>query len=132
MPDERAIELCRLWWQKAESDLMAAERLTDLPFICCFHCRQAVEKAVKSILVLHQINFSRSHDIGALLELLNALPAVPEESITEDVETLTRFAVGTRYPPEDASTEEMEEALRLARRFVGWVRTSLPAEARSE
>ncbi len=27
MPDERIIELCRLWWEKAQEDLRAAERL---------------------------------------------------------------------------------------------------------
>ena len=37
MPDERVVELCRLWWEKAREDLLAAERLADLPFICCFH-----------------------------------------------------------------------------------------------
>lgn len=128
MPDERITELCRLWWHKAESDLNAAERLTDLPFISCFHCQQAVEKAVKSLLVLHQIDFTKSHDIGAFLALLQTAPTVPDESVTEDLETLTRFAVGTRYPPDDASEEDVAESLFLARRFLNWVGSNLPAE----
>ena len=128
MPDERAIELGRLWWDRAQGDLLAAERVTDLPFVCCFHCQQAVEKGIKSLLVLSQIDFAKSHDIGMLLELLQSSPATPDESTAEDLETLTRFAVGTRYPPEDASPEEVEEALLLARKFLNWARNNLPPE----
>lgn len=128
MPDERVVELCRLWWDRAHSDLLAAERMADLPFICCFHCQQAVEKAIKSLLVLSQIDFPKSHDVGMLLELLQTSPTVPDEATAENLETLTRFAVGTRYPPEDASSEEVEEALFLARRFLNWARSKLPPE----
>ena len=45
-PDERVVELARLWWRKARDDLELATRATDLPFGCCFHCQQAVEKGV--------------------------------------------------------------------------------------
>ncbi len=127
MPDERVVELCRLWWEKAEEDLQAAERLTDLPFVCCFHCQQAVEKAIKCLLVLNQIEFARSHDLGMLLNLLNPAPIAPDESATEELETLTRFAVGTRYPPESATLEEAEEALHLAREFIHAIRVILPS-----
>ena len=127
MPVERVFELCRLWWEKASEDLQAAERLTDLPFVCCFHCQQAVEKAAKCLLVLNQIDFSRSHDIGMLLNLLKTAPIAPDESAAEELETLTRFAVDTRDPPESATPEEAEEALRLARGFVRAVQGILPA-----
>lgn len=127
MPDKRVIELCRLWWEKAGEDLQAAERLTDLPFVCCFHCQQAVEKAIKCLLVINQIDFARSHDIGMLLNLLKTAPIAPDESATEELETLTRFSVDTRYPPETATPEEAEEALRLAREFIHVIQVVLPS-----
>ena len=127
MPDERVIELCRLWWESAREDLQAAERLSDLPFTCCFHCQQAVEKAIKCLLILNQVEFAKSHDIGMLLNLLKTAPIAPDESATEEIETLTRFAVDTRYPPESATPEEAEEALRLAREFIQAIRVILPS-----
>ena len=75
--DERVIELCRLWWSKADEDLKAAERLSDMAFVCCFHCQQTVEKSIKCLLVLNQVEFSKSHDIGMLLNLLTAVSRVP-------------------------------------------------------
>ena len=43
------------------------------------------------------------------------------------LETLTRFAVGTRYPPESATPEEAREALHLAREFIRTIRVILPS-----
>jgi len=128
MPDERVVELSRLWWDKAEVDLAAAERLTDLPFVSCFHSQQAVEKAIKAILVLHQVDFSRSHDIGALLRQLDSTGVAPLQDTADQLAGLTRFSVGTRYPPDDATSEETAEALSLARHFLEWGRGLLPHE----
>ncbi|NKB68699.1 MAG: HEPN domain-containing protein [Candidatus Latescibacteria bacterium] len=132
MPADPVLDLCRQWWDKAQADLVAAQRLPDLPFICGFHCQQAVEKAIKSLLVLYQIDFARSHDISLLLDLLQNSPTPPEESTAEDLESLTRFAVGTRYPPEEALPEEAEEALVLAKRFHEWVALHLPGPPSDE
>lgn len=129
MPDERVVELSRLWWEKAEADLAAAERLTDLFFVSCFHSQQAVEKAIKAILVLHQVDFSRSHDIGALLRQLDTIGVAPPQDTADDLAGLTRFSVGTRYPPDDATPEETEEAFSLARHFLEWGCALLPEPA---
>jgi len=128
MLDERVVELCRLWWEKAEVDLAAAERLTDLPFVSCFHSQQAVEKAIKAILVLHQVDFSRSHDIGALLRQLDTTGSAPSQDVADELAALTRFSVGTRYLTEDATSEEVQEALSLARHFLEWGRARLPPQ----
>lgn len=130
--DPRIVGLAASWWRKAVDDLMVAQRIQDLPFACCFHCQQAVEKAIKTLLVLQQIEFGRLHDIGQLLELLRASPAVPSESQVEGLESLTRFAVETRYPPGEALPEEAEDALRRAEAFLAWVRPNLPPEVGRE
>lgn len=125
--DPRILELTGAWWRKTLDDLEVAKRTADLPFACCFHCQQAVEKALKALLVLHQIDFQKLHDIGQLLDLLRRTPAAPEEAETAGLESLTRFAVETRYPPGDALTEEAEDALRKTKRLLKWAEENLPA-----
>ena len=124
--DDRVLELVSEWWGQALEDLTVAQRTADLAFACCFHCQQAVEKSAKALLVLHQIDFPKSHDIGELLALLGNSPtAVPEEP-TAGLEALTRFAVETRYPPGRATQEEAEDALGRTAQFLTWVRQQLP------
>jgi len=56
MPDDRIERLCGLWWEKAQADLAAAERLTDLCFVSCFHWsspRQAEGRTSSAIARLH-------------------------------------------------------------------------------
>ena len=106
-------------------DLAVAERTADLPFACCFHCQQAVEKAIKALLVLHQIDFRKLHDIGQLLELLRCSPTPPSDVQTHGLDSLTRFAVETRYPPGEASPDEASRALELAKEFLEWVKGAL-------
>ena len=130
--DERIHELTASWWRKALEDLTVAGRAADIPFACCFHCQQAVEKAVKALLVLHQIDFRKLHDIGQLLALLQESPTVPSSSLPDGIESLTRYAVDTRYPPGEASQEQAEEALRIAEAFLEWVQGRLPPEAHPE
>jgi HEPN domain-containing protein len=103
------------WLAKAEEDLAAARVLLggSLPSwsTASFHSQQAAEKALKALLVRHQINFPRSHDIGELLQLAEAsAPGIsaPLAAVT----TLTAYAVETRYPGGELVTQA--EALRHA------------------
>ena len=59
------------WWERVREDLVAADRLKDLPSASCFHSQQAVEKAIKALLIFHLIEFRTTHDINELLELLS-------------------------------------------------------------
>ena len=126
MPDKSAPELSSQWLDKATEDLEAARRLTDLPHVCSFHCQQAVEKGIKAILVLREVDFAKTHDIDILLRQLRDLGLKPGQVDPEDLAALTRFAVDTRYPPESATSREADEALDLAEQFVEWVETQIP------
>jgi len=91
-----------------------------------FHAQQAAEKALKAFLVRHQIDFTRTHDLGELLRL--AEPVAP--GITRklaDAERLNRHAVETRYPTgaTPVSREEAARDLALATDVVENVRTLL-------
>ena len=61
------------WLAKAEEDLAAARLILGGSLrswdTSSFHSQQAVEKALKALLVRYQINFPRSHDIGEILQL---------------------------------------------------------------
>ena len=127
--DPRVVELAAAWWRKAKDDLAVAERIVDLPFACCFHCQQAAEKAIKALLVLHQQDFGRLHDLGQLLSLVDSCRDTPPGAAAAGLEALTRYAVESRYPPGDASPEEAQAALAKARLFLDWAATRLPETA---
>jgi len=61
------------WLQKAEKDLLSARILLehDPPVLetACFHCQQAVEKALKAYLVWKGVPFERVHSLPYLLDL---------------------------------------------------------------
>src|SRR5271165_3396484 len=93
-----------------------------LPNQTVFHAQQAAEKAIKAVLLKHQIRFPRTHDLGELIMLIqrHALgwPFAPDE-----VEALTPFAVEARYPDDTGpplSENDVEEAIRVAGKGVEW------------
>ena len=113
----------RDWVRKAEADYRAAHKVwrghDPLPDPCCFHCQQCAEKYLKALLEELGLNVPRTHNLVALLPLL-----VPYHgslrSMRRGLDFLTRFAVDTRYPGDDASKRQAEAALRWA----GQVRTA--------
>jgi len=73
-PEEVRRELVRQWIEKADQDLAAAVILLEnavlLKPVIAFHAQQAVEKYLKALLVRHQVNLPKTHDIGAVLSLV--------------------------------------------------------------
>ena len=66
-PEEVKREFTAQWLIKAEGDYSTAEHLlssseSHLEAIA-FHCQQTVEKYIKALLVWHQIEFTKTHDI---------------------------------------------------------------------
>lgn len=72
-PEEVKREFVHQWLLKANADLMAARHLLTggalLSFGAAFHAQQAVEKLLKAVLVWHQVEFPKTHDIGRILDL---------------------------------------------------------------
>lgn len=77
--DEVKRDLMRQWLSKAEEDLGAAEILishkTSYLSAVGFHCQQAAEKFLKAWLTFNQIEFPKTHDLGALLDLVAPMDA---------------------------------------------------------
>jgi HEPN domain-containing protein len=120
--DEPVGELTAMWARHATSDLAAARVLAADPAMdpgaIGFHAQQAIEKALKSVLVFEQIDFSRTHDLGSLVRKLPPgwAPGLNEDQLAR----ISQFAAETRYPIEDwndiaePSRAEVEAALELA------------------
>lgn len=122
-PEERAIAVQR-WMAYAKSDLDLARvdaPKTVLPEALCFHAQQAVEKALKALLLYCSIPIPRTHSIAFLLDLLQNEIVVP--NYIQDAVILTDYAVETRYPGiyEPVTDEEYQEAIHLAEAIVSWV-----------
>ena len=130
-PEEVRAEFTREWLQKAEGDFKTAGHLlqsgTDFLDVATFHSQQAAEKYLKAFLVWHQIEFSKTHDIEALLKLAGkADDKIPE--ILRDAAILTPYGVDYRYPGDypDVTRHDAEQALRLADRVRVEIRSCLP------
>ncbi|MBI1735869.1 MAG: HEPN domain-containing protein [Candidatus Rokubacteria bacterium] len=110
-PEQVRWDWVTLWLQRAENDLRSAEliiagSLTSYE-TASFHAQQAVEKALKAILIRHQIEFERTHNLA-------------------ECASLTTYAVEARYPGGPAVEKpEASRHLSIARESYRIVRGSL-------
>lgn len=87
------------WLDKAEHDLMSAQRLIEIePVIldnACFHCQQAMEKCLKAYLIYNGFDVQKTHDIIDLL-----VDCAKYDSIFAAIDPLdiNAYAVRGRYP----------------------------------
>ena len=88
----------------------------------CYQAQQAVEKSFKGLLIFYGIEPEFTHNIGVLLKEIEKFTEVPNH-IKESI-ILTNFAVQTRYPGEyeNVTTEEYENAVKIAEKCLIWVR----------
>ncbi len=114
------------WLRRAKSNLACAKTgkiLQDVLYEdLCFNAQQAVEKALKSLCIVHGIVFPRTHDISYLIELLERGNVHISEKIYKS-KILTDYAVETRYPGdyEPVDKEEYEQAVEIAKTAVSWI-----------
>jgi HEPN domain-containing protein len=100
-PEEIRRELVTQWLTRAEEDLAVAQHLLAeaLPYYAAigFHAEQAAEKFIKAILVAHQIEFPKTHDLGRLLDLVATIDPQLSVDLAGAVR-LTDYGVDVRYP----------------------------------
>ncbi len=97
--------------------LLPIEGVTDA--ILGFHAQQAVEKSLKAVLALREVEFPYTHDLDGLLELCrnNGLD-VPEA--LSNVDRLSPYGVQLRYGSISPGDLDRDEALRWAASAVEW------------
>lgn len=106
------------WQAKADGDLRSAQALLALEppeaDAVAFHSQQAAEKYLKALLVAHDVEPPRTHDLSALLDL--AVELAPQvDELREACSYLTPFAVQTRYPLFEPPISNEDATLALAR-----------------
>ena len=115
------------WFQYAESDLELAKlKSSNILFeTLCFHIQQAVEKAMKALLISKSVEFPKTHNLKILIDLLPDDLSVPEKILKSA--WLTEYAVSSRYPGDydPITEEEYKKALSLAEYIVKWVQDLL-------
>ena len=101
--------------------------------IICYHCSQAVEKAVKAVLVYlgSQGGLPKKHDIGFLLQQIRAI-LLREKGmeITEEMmdwaDELSTYSVEIRYPNERMIDEiRTKRAVEKMDFFMDWADEAL-------
>ncbi len=128
--DPRLVVL-REWVHKAENDLKTAAHTLKLGKECpteavVFHAQQCVEKYIKALLILHQTEFRKLHDIEKLVRLLPH--GVLSDWPLREQRRLTTYAVLMRYPGnfEPVSLTEARQAVRIAHGVRREIRALLP------
>lgn len=116
------------WLNRAQSNLTQAKNQTAGVYFedLCFNAQQAVEKAIKALLIHLKVRFPRTHNLVELLTLLEKAGRVVPSEIKESG-ILSDYAVESRYPgiSEPVTQQEYKEAVAIAKRVVQWVKDIL-------
>ncbi len=115
----------KLWMDRAISSLKLASVKRE-PGIyyedLCFQAQQAVEKALKALLIKKGKDPGKTHNLIVLLQEVMQFYETPNE--IKDLIILTDYAVQTRYPGDYTPIEEKEylEAIIIATKTIEWAR----------
>jgi len=116
------------WIDRAKSSLeIARTRNSNLVYYedLCYQAQQAVEKAIKGMLIYYNVEPQFTHNIGVLLDELGTYVNISDE-IRKAIK-LTKYAVQTRYPGEydDITKEDYEESITIAQQCLEWVENKI-------
>ena len=87
----------QLWFDFAERDLSACRKLLEgeLYANACFHAQQAVEKALKGLLLYRGKTVPKIHNLPELFVLLEEAALAPYR---DAIDVLNKYYIPTRYP----------------------------------
>lgn len=130
-PESEALALAREWLRRARSNLARARQPKPADAVwedLCYDAHQAVEKALKGVLVALQVEYPRTHQIGELLGLLREA-GQPLPDMLWQAQDLTEYATIARYPRgiEPVSEDDHREAVALAEAAVRWAEETIGA-----
>lgn len=121
--------LAKEWLNKADEDYRVAERelAAEPPAFgaVCFHAQQAVEKAMKALLVDFGVDFPRTHDLKFLLDLMKSNTPVFND-LEEALVNLSVSAVEVRYPGSKPDRRLAEKAVDVMREFFNLFSENFP------
>ena len=88
------------WLDKAKADLSAAKILFEHKghnSIVCFHCQQAIEKALKSFILKNNLQLIEGHSLVYLCKKSAGIDIKMKQYI-KDCAFVNQFYLETRYP----------------------------------
>ena len=116
------------WVARAEEDFLLARsalrRKQPLTYGACFHAQQCAEKYIKALLVSTGADFPKTHDL-LMLNNLCSTNGILLEIDPKHLNTLTDYAVRTRYPGNNPTAQDAKEALELAKLVRNFARKFL-------
>ncbi len=104
----------RIWLARARSSLAISKTKLDEDIFyedLCFQAQQAVEKALKGLLIFYNVDPEKTHNLVLLIQELSHYCELPEE-VNEAV-ILNDYAVQTRYPGDFTPIEEWYEGIQF-------------------
>lgn len=118
------------WFLKGDRDLNMAQKSlpdwSDYPDLICYHCQQAAEKYLKSLLVHHGISVKKTHDLEELLDLLSDSEPSIDAEIYDKALVVKNYSVLIRYPepsgdPSEADVLDALESAAFFRKFTATI-----------
>jgi HEPN domain-containing protein len=112
------------WMDRARSSLAISKTRYDENVFyedLCFQAQQAVEKALKALLIFYKVEPEKTHNLVALIKELSKYIGIPEE--INETAILSDYAVQTRYPGDYTPIEEEEynNAIIAAEKCIKWI-----------
>ncbi len=129
VPPEYLDQTVKAWVSKAADDLRIARHSLKMEspplWAVAYHLQQAVEKALKAVLVRNLAHFPKTHDIRLLLDL--CLPYLPVSSDwSEAAGRLTEYGILARYPSAvELVDSDITDAISTAERVLDCVTSYL-------
>lgn len=111
------------WLLKTDRDFglasLAHQHTPEYPDLICYHCQQAAEKYLKSLVIHYDLPLRKTHDLEELLDLLSPSMTAIVELFYENARILNDYSVQIRYPDPtgDPSESDVLEALAAAKFF---------------
>ncbi len=120
------------WFKKAEEDEFAGKEILDAGRFfapACFHFQQMTEKYLKGLLVFHDKEFPKVHDLLEIEALLLEIePGI--KNCENELDLLNRYYIETRYPGDypEFTRKEAEKALKAALKIKEFVLSGIKSE----
>lgn len=112
------------WLLIAQEDLTSAKILSQTPLMTAlFHIQQCAEKALKAYIVLKKDSFTKTHDLGRLIDICMEMDE-NFETLRFLAAVLTPYETAGRYPSSDfirLNVEEIEKIIKQAEFIFNFV-----------
>jgi HEPN domain-containing protein len=118
------MELYEKWFISANSSYKSAlgKNDEDIKYEeLCYYLQQAVEKALKGLIIFYGEQHENTHIINKLLKAIRKYTEIPD--FINKSEILTDYALNTRYPGdfEPITKEEYKETVQITKECLDWV-----------